>query len=440
MNPAVPAPAPGASQTQMLTLLAGGAVVGIIAAAVSSIFLEVIHLGEAFFFTDLPDALGMDSAPWWWAALMLLIGAAGVAAARRMPGATGQGPLTGFHFDDPLSMVPSVLVAALATLMFGFVLGPEAPLIVLGTAVGAILTRRASVQTRRAAMMLGGVAAIGAVFGNPFITAFMILEFAAFGLVPAMILPAVFAALGAGYLTQVGFAGLPGFGVHTLSVPGMPEYTTIVPGDVLWGLVVSILAAILLVAVREGAVAIDRVARRRPVPWLFIAAVVTALALLVAQVGFGIDQSLILFSGQSGMSELVAETSGVTVLVIVLCKSLGYLVALGGGFRGGPIFPATFLGVGVGLLFVLVGPDVSVSPMAAAGIAAAAGAMLKLPGTSALLGALLIGGSGAAIAPFAIFGALVGVIVRTVADRRLGVPTATDATTPSDPSGQAQPA
>ena len=438
MSAAAPAPQP--NQAAMVRLLLMAAVLGVVAAAAGSVFLEFIHLGEAFFFTDLPEAMGLDSAPWWWAALMLLVGATGVALVRRLPGATGEGPLTGFHFDDALSIVPSVLLAALATLMFGFVLGPEAPLIVLGTTVGALVTRKADPQVQRAAMMLGGVAAIGAVFGNPFVTAFMILEFAAFGLVPAMILPAVFLALGTGYLTQIGIGGLPGFGVHTLSVPGLPAYDAILPGDVLFGLIVAVVSAVILVVVREAAVAIDRRGRSRPVPLLYLAAIVTIIALLIAQVGFGIDQGLILFSGQSGMGDLVAETSVTAVIVILVCKGISYAFALGGGLRGGPIFPATFLGVAVGLLFSLIVPSASVSPMAAAGIAAATAAMIKLPGTSALLGALLISGSGAAIAPFAIFGAIVGLLVRTVADRRLGVAPEPNATTPTDPSGQAQPA
>lgn len=434
------APSPQTAPPAMAKLLILAAVLGILAAAAGSVFLELVHLGESFFFTDLPEALGMSSAPWWWAALMLLIGASGVALARRMPGAAGKGPLTGFHFDNALRIVPSILVAALATLMFGFVLGPEAPLIVLGTAVGAIATRKADPQAQKVAMLLGGVAAIGAVFGNPFITAFMILEFSAFGLVPAMILPAVFVALGAGYLTQIGILGLPGFGVHTLSVPGLPPYDQIEPGHVVFGLIVALISAVVLVIVREGAVAIDRAAQRRPVALLFAAAVVTAGVLLVAQVGFDVPADLVLFSGQSGMPGLIAQTSITVVIVVVITKAIAYMVALGGGFRGGPIFPATFLGVGVGLLFSLVVPDAPVSPMAAAGIAAAAAAMIKLPGTSALLGALLISGSGAAIAPFAIFGAIVGLVVRTVADKRLGITQAPEATTPNDPTGQVQPA
>jgi chloride channel protein, CIC family len=405
-------------RSAVLRMMLPAIVVGVVAAAGASVFVEIVDLGQEAMFQQLPEALGLESAPWWWAALLLLVGAAGVALARRMPGATGKGPLTGFHFDNPLRVVPSILVAALFTLVFGLVLGPEAPLIVLGTAVGALLARKAEPRQRQAAMLLGGVAAIGAIFGNPFVTAFMILEFAAMGLVPAVILPGVLVALGAGYLTQVGIWSIPGFGVHSLSVPGLPEYDSIRPGDLALGLLLALAVAVVVVVVRKGAFGVDRLSARRPVPVLFAAAGVTALVLLVAEVGFDVGPTLILFSGQSGMTALLAETSAATVLVILVGKAIAYAVALGGGFRGGPIFPATFLGVAAALLLSILVPEASVTALAAAGIAAAAGAMLKLPATSALLGALLVGGSSAAVAPFAILGAVLGLVVRMAADRR----------------------
>ena len=80
--------------------------------------------------------------------------------------------------------------------------------------------------------------------------------------------------------------------------------------------------------------------------------------------------------------------------------------------------PGRFVGGGGAVGGALLFPDVSVSGLAAAGIAAAAAAMIKLPATSALLGALLIGGTGGAIAPFAIAGAVIGLGIRLAADRR----------------------
>jgi H+/Cl- antiporter ClcA len=425
--------APAIDPKVMLRMIALAIVVGVVAAAGGSLFSEGIDLAQTALFESLPEAFGWTETPWWFAALLLLVGAGVVALARLLPGRTGGGPLTGFHFDDPLSMVPSVLLAAVGTLAFGMVLGPEAPLIVLGTAVGAILARRADAQTRKAAMLLGGVAAIGAIFGNPFVTGFMILEFMAVGLIPGMLLVPVLVALGAGYLTQVGVAGLPGFGSHSLSVPGLAAYPTIEPGDLLLGLLVAVVAAVVIVAAREGAVAVDRLAQRRSTVVLFGAAVVTALVLLVAQVGFDVPLDQILFSGNAGMAGLVQETSLAAVLVIVVGKSVAYAVALGGGFRGGPIFPATYIGVAVAVLVSLLLTDVSLTPLAAAGIAAAAAGMLKLPATSALLATLLVAGGGAGVAPFAIFGAVIGLLVRVLADRILGVPAAPVGSTPGHP-------
>lgn len=417
----------------MLRMMAVALVVGVVAAAGASLFSEAIDAAQEGLFVSLPQALGWDEAPWWFAAILLLVGAGVVALARLLPGSTGQGPLTGFHFDDPLSMVPSVLIAAFGTLAFGMVLGPEAPLIVLGTAVGAILARRADPQVRRAAMLLGGVAAIGAIFGNPFVTGFMVLEFMAVGLIPGILLVPVMVALGAGYLVQVGVAGLPGFGQHSLSVPGLPAYSSIEAGDLLVGLLVALVAAVVIVAAREAAVAVDRIARLSPTIVLFGAAVVTGLVLFVAEVGFDVPQDQILFSGNSGMAGLVEETSIAAVAVILVGKAIAYAVALGGGFRGGPIFPATFIGVAVGVLASLVLTDVSVTPLAAAGIAAAAAGMMKLPATSALLATLLVAGGGAGVAPFAIFGAIIGLLVRILADRALAVPTEPVGSTPGHP-------
>lgn len=429
-----PTTASSSDPKAMARLLLLALLLGVVAATCGTVMLEVIHRVTNLLFTDLPATLGLDGAPWWWSTVVLAVGATVVVLARRMPGQSGLGPLTGFHFDDPLRIVPSVLLAGIATLCFGFVLGPEAPLIVLGTAVGALVTRNSDVRTQRAAMVLGAVAAIGAIFGNPFVAGFLILEFAAFGLVPAALLPAVFVSLGAGYLTSIGLDGLPGLGVRVLEVPGVPAYDAIEPGNLLFGFIVALVTGLVVVALRESAVRLDRITTIHPVRMIYVGTALTSLALLVAQVGFDIDPSLILFSGQSGMGDLITQTSISAVIVIVITKGVAYAAALGCGLRGGPIFPATFLGVGVGVLVSLIAPDVSVSPLAAAGIAAGTAAMIKAPGTSALLAALLIGGSGAAIAPFALFGAVIGLVVRVVWDTRLGL-RSVEATTPTSPTG-----
>lgn len=407
----------------MARLIALAAALGILGAIAASAFLEVVSIGQQALFVRLPAALGLSGLPAWFAAVLLLMGAAAVMAARRLPGATGPGPLTGFHFDIPVASAPSVLLAALGTLLFGFVLGPEAPLIVLGSVMGALAIRGRPAEQVQAGRLLGGAASIGAVFGNPFITAFMLLEFAALGMMPARVIPAVLVALGSGYAMQVGVLGLAGLGTHSLAVPGLPAYDTIGVGDLLIGLVVAIAAGALALAVRRAALLIDHHAERRRGLALVAAALATALALWIGQL-VGAEPTLVLFSGSTGMAAMVAETSLTVVIVVLATKALAYTVALGSGLRGGPIFPATFLGVAVAIgIFLILGSstflgEVPTTPLVAAGIAATAAGMTRLPATSAILGAILVGGSGAAVAPFAILGAIVGLLLREAVERR----------------------
>ena len=139
----------------LVRLLALAIVLGVLGALGGSVFLLAVEEGQRVLFEHVPDALGWSSAPWWYAAILLLIGAGVVAIGQAMPGATGKGPLTGFHFDTSLAIVPSIVVAAVGTLMFGFALGPEAPLIILGTSIGAIVARRGDARARQLAMLLG---------------------------------------------------------------------------------------------------------------------------------------------------------------------------------------------------------------------------------------------------------------------------------------------
>ena len=418
-DPSDEAPAP----KDMARLLGIAVIVGIVGAIGATAFLYVVHELQHAVFTSVPKALGIDGAPWWWTGILLLIGATIVLIAQRLPGHTGPSPLTGFHFDNPLQVVPGILLAAAGSLIFGIALGPEAPLIVLGSALGVLLLRRTrNDQAIKAGGFLGGTAAIGAIFGNPFITMFMILEFAAFGVAPSSLILPVLVALGASYLVQIGLWNIPGVGVHSLSLPNLPAYDHIHVGDLLVAALVAIVAGIVTVSARELALRFERVAKSKPAIALYATAIITTIGVLIAVEGFGATNDEILFSGQTGMPQLIAETSLGLVVVVLIIKLIAYATALGGGFRGGPIFPATFLGVGVAVAGSLIFPEVGVSALAATGIAAGSAAMIKLPATSALLGMLLISGAGAAIAPFAILGAVVGLIVRLIAERRLESP------------------
>lgn len=393
-------------------------IIGLVAASVASLFLWIVDGGQKLVYETLPENFGWDAIPGWWVLLLLLVGAGFVFLSRRLPGHTGGSPLSGFHFTNPISWAPAILIAAFGTLVFGASLGPEGPLIVLGSAVAAILVKRSkSEDITKLAMLLGGMAAIGTIFGNPFVAAFMLLEFAAMGALPVAALVPAFVSLGAGYVTLVGWGSWTGFGVHVLSVPGLPAYDTLEPDDLIAGLLVALVVAVLAALARELGERTDLLGAKRPTVVLFAAAVITAAVAWGVVTIFDVSYNQILFSGQSGMATLIAQTSAGAVAAIVIGKLIVYGIALGGGFRGGPVFPATFIGVGFGVLASLVFTNLSVSAMAAVGIAAAATVMLRLPFTSGMLAMLLVGGAGAAIAPFAIIGAVVGFIVRQALDQ-----------------------
>ena len=78
----------------------------------------------------------------------------------------------------------SILLAALASLGAGLVLGPEAPLIALGLGLGIVRgpARHGSAETEAQLLVLAGAfAAIAALFGGPLVAALLIFEVAAAG-------------------------------------------------------------------------------------------------------------------------------------------------------------------------------------------------------------------------------------------------------------------
>ena len=98
-----------------------------------------------------------------------------------------------------------------------------------------------------------------------------------------------------------------------------------------------------------------------------------------------------------------------TLLLLLLLKAVAYLVSLGGGFRGGPVFPALFLGVCVGTL-VSVTTDMSITATTGAGVAAGMAAMLRLPLSGALFGLLMMGSVGLDATPVVIVAATVAYV------------------------------
>jgi chloride channel protein, CIC family len=119
----------------------------------------------------------------------------------------------------------------------------------------------------------------------------------------------------------------------------------------------------------------------------------------------------VLFSGQDGFEPLVgppATLSQSTLALIILFKGLAWGVSLG-GFRGGPTFPALFLGATGGLLAADL-PGFSETPAVAALMGAMCVSMLRLPLASVIIALVLAGSAGVATAPLIIVAVVVAYV------------------------------
>jgi chloride channel protein, CIC family len=192
-----------------LRLVLLGAVVGIPAGLVGALFLGIVHEVQHWLWTDLPDALGDASAPWYLVVGLPVAGAAIVLAARLLlPGDGGASPLAGHDPGvRPLAHAPGIALAALGSLAFGAVLGPEAPVIALGAIAALAVTGFAGLADRERTVLAtaGSFSAISALFGGPIVAGVMMVE-SGVGLGAALI-PALlpgFVAAAVGYLVFVG--------------------------------------------------------------------------------------------------------------------------------------------------------------------------------------------------------------------------------------------
>src|SRR3954447_3301318 len=149
----VPTAAPAADPAAVLRsrayakLLVLAALIGVPVSALAYGFLKVVGWLQTALFTDLPADLGFASPPVWWPVpIVALSGLLTALAITRLPGTGGHSPADGFHAARPVPpLEPTrVRLAALATLCFGAVLGPEAPLILIGSGLGVLAVRLAS--------------------------------------------------------------------------------------------------------------------------------------------------------------------------------------------------------------------------------------------------------------------------------------------------------
>ncbi|WP_406348541.1 chloride channel protein [Streptomyces sp. NBC_00144] len=424
---------------------------GVVLSAGAYGFLEAVHYLQEAVFTDLPHGLGLDSVPVWWPVPMLVIAGLLVAlTVRYLPGNGGHQPAEGLKTKGaaPAAELPGILLAAVASLAFGAVIGPEAPMIALGGGValyGFRLLRPGSTAREQGLVAAAGsFAAISALLGSPLVGAFLLMEASGLGgpMLGVVLVPGLLAA-GIGSLIFTGLGTWAGVGAGTLVIPNLPHVERPDIAQFGYALVIGIAAATLGAGVRRMALRLQPGVNRRRMVWTpVIGLAVAGLAIAYAE-GSGKATSDVLFSGQSALPHLLLSTTSYSLGALVLllaCKSLAYCVSLA-AFRGGPIFPALFLGAAGGIALSHL-PGLPFVSAAAMGMGAMSVALLRLPMTSVLLATLLLGHDGLTVMPLVI----VAVVVCHVVSARLnpppvegeatpaGTPAGTPAAAPSSPS------
>jgi H+/Cl- antiporter ClcA len=316
-----------------LRLLALATLLGVPISAAAYGFLALVALLQDWVYADLPRALGLTPPPWWWPAPPLVLAGLLVGPTIRfLPGRGGKSPTDGFSESGPPppSALPGIALAALAGLSMGAVIGPEAPLIALGSGLAACavrLTRRAGEPTATAVIgATGSFAAVSTLLGSPLLGAFLLMEVSGLGgaMLGLVLLPGLLAA-GLGSLIFIGLGTWTGLGTFSLALPGIPGFAQPDLAQFGWAVAIGVTAAALGSGVRWLALRVRPFVEPRPLVAVPLAGLVVAALAIGYAAATGHAVTEVLFSGQDALGPLLTNSAGYsvgTLLLLLAAKGL----------------------------------------------------------------------------------------------------------------------
>lgn len=351
------------------------------------IVLEVLNAGIIAIWETIPG--NWTSTPAWYLFGILLVSAVLVFVIRKFVGDAGHSPIGGIKVS---SVTPKeyfgVILAIFASLWGGIVLGPEVALVATGSLIGGLVAKwmhLIDAKDQKKVVGFGALGALLALFVGPILSGSLKL-----GSTPAAI-----------EVDQLG-----------------------------WAIVVAIIVAVIITIARVVAALIERATGSAPnLPILLAAAVIVGISALIVQSRTGEGILFIVTSGEDFITRLSTLTSTSTVLAIIIFKAIAYAVSLGCGFRGGPFFPAMFVGAAVGLLISLAlgdsGPSVPAAVIVGVIASLIATAPMKWP-IVIILGVVLGLLMGTwTLVPAALIGAVVARLIPRWGDRVIENPKVT---------------
>lgn len=370
-----------------LKVLLLAALLGLISAVMTFIFIAAVHVGQNLLWEQAAQAVGLAMPAFTIIVCTLgglLVGVlvkvfgdhSGIFAELMLEfGRTGR-----FNYRH----APGIVLTALPSLIFGGSLGPEAPMADACGSLGTWLSDRLKLDPRstRSLGFSGLSSMLAAFITSPFGGALLGLESARSGIDYAWTL---FPSLVASAVATTSFVMLTGafFGALYTFPQYSPRLTDLLLAVPL-GLTGALAGAVFMLAFAW---------LRKLMQPLRNHVIVRGL---LGGVGLGVAGALmplILFSGEEQTTVLIHDAAALGVLTLIalaLVKLLITSLCLATGWKGGYIFPTMFAGVALGMAVNLIFPGIPMAVAVAATLGGAMVATMKAPIFSALFVAVMV--------------------------------------------------
>jgi H+/Cl- antiporter ClcA len=370
-----------------LKLLLLAALLGLVSAVITFIFLVLVHAGQTLIWEQAAQTVRVSAPVFTWAICALgglLVGVlvkvfgdhSGIFAEMMLEfGRSGR-----FNYRH----APGIVITALPSLIAGGSLGPEAPLADACGSLGTLTADKLKLDERETRSLgFSGLSGMLAAFlTSPFGGSLLGLESARAGIsYPWTLFPSLVSSA----FATVAFVILSGsyFGTLYAFPDYQPRFTDLLLAVPL-GLIGSLAGAIFIVVFKQ---------LRKIMQPLNNHLIMRGL---IGGLGLGIIGALLpltLFSGETQTLEVIeraAEFGALTLIVLALAKLFVTTLCLATGWKGGYIFPTMFAGAALGMAAHLVFPFIPEAVAVAATMADAMVATMKAPIFSALFVMVLV--------------------------------------------------
>jgi H+/Cl- antiporter ClcA len=382
---------PQAKPKSYLRLMTLVALLGLISAVVTFVFIVLVNQGIDLVWEQAWHTLGLDAR--LFTILVCTIGGLLVGLLVKIFGDHNaiftelmqEFGRTG-RFD--YRHAPGIVITALISLISGAALGPEAPLADACGGIGTWISDKLNFDDQeRRTMGYGGLSGMLAAFiTNPFGGALLGLESAQSGMTGRMIyFWGLFPSLLASAVATVVFIGLTGSFFDRLYT--FPNYILRLT-DLFWAAPLSLvggLAGMLFsLMFRWLRKLMERLKER------------LLLRGLIGGLGMGFIGALLpltLFSGEEGTLDLIQRATEIgfgMLILLAVSKLLATSLLLATGWKGGYVFPVMFAGVALGMAAKLLFPYLPIAVTVAATLAGALVTTFRAPLFSALFTLVLV--------------------------------------------------